>query len=314
MNTGYEVLGKTGDSIYNVSTDAAVTQPASGVTVDLFDTTKIRTRTASAVGRGQRRKRLILNLYSSHLSAASGVTFEESDDGGSNWRVKNRRFLPATTRRRFVFRPTAPEWRVRFANSANTLTAFQWSLLADDDDDTAEPQSIRSGDAPTFTAGAAALVSSGTSNATAVPLSYLWHPDTVTKTVEVLAYTVSWAAGAGGTAGNLKFIYASADHGTPNGTSETFAACDGDDELPTGVTFRTAHSNRPTTSTVLHTEAVGFAAAGSYTFSAVDWNNGKPFRLRGGVAEGIECVLTTGATGPSTAAGFATSVKITADD
>lgn len=299
MNNGYVVLGKTGD----------VTTPASGATATLYTTTGTVT-----AGRGQRWKLVVLNMYSSHLSGASGVIFEESDNGGTDWRVKSRRFLPATTRRTFVFRPSAPEWRIRYTNSANTLSAFQWSLMGDESDDKPTPQSIRSGDAPTFTAGAAALVSSGTSNAAAVPLSYLWHPSSVTKTVEVLSYTVSWAAGAGGTAGNLKFIRVTADNGTPDGTSETFAACDGDDELPTGVTFRTSHTARPTAGVTLHTEAIGFATAGSFTFDAVTWNNGKPFRLRGGVAEGIECVLTTGATGPTTAAGFATSVKITADD
>lgn len=300
MNNGYVLLGKSGN----------VTAPAAEATVTLYSSTA----NVGAVGRGQRFKALHLNIYSSHASGASGVVFSESNDGGTNFEVKNRRFLPAAVYRRFTFRPKSPEWKIAFTNSASTLTAFRWSLMGDEGDDSAESQPIRSGDAPTFTAGAAALVSSGTTAATAIPLSYLWHPASVTKTVEVLSYTVSWAAGAAGTAGNLKWIYASADHGTPNGTSETFAACDGDDELPAGVTFRTAHTNRPTTSTVLHTEAVGFAAAGSYTFSAVDWNNGKPFRLRGGVAEGIECVLTTGGTGPTTAAGFATSVKITADD
>src|ERR1044071_8066191 len=125
MNEGYEGLGKTGD----------VTAPASDATVTLY--TSVAT---SVAGRGRRHKSVVLSMYSSHASADQGVIFEESDNGGTDWRTTKRRYLPATTRRKWRFRPSSPEWRIRYTNSTNTLTAFQWSLVADPYNDIADPR------------------------------------------------------------------------------------------------------------------------------------------------------------------------------
>jgi len=79
---------------------------------------------------GTRWKRLILSIYSSHASATDGVKFEESADG-TNWRSLVTYTLSATTYTKYIVAPAAPYVRVRFENSANTLTSWEMSLLGD---------------------------------------------------------------------------------------------------------------------------------------------------------------------------------------
>jgi hypothetical protein len=124
-STGFDVLSKTSD----------VAAPASGATVTLFSSTANN----SAVGRGARFKKLILNLESSHDSAANGVQVSESDDDGTTWKtVYTRTYTQATDGRLklVVNELGAPEIRVQYVNSANTLTTWRYSLLADTNEQT----------------------------------------------------------------------------------------------------------------------------------------------------------------------------------
>jgi hypothetical protein len=120
MEAGINLISKTG----------SVAQPASGATVTLYNSTA----NCGAVGRGARIKKLILNLDSSHDSAANGIAVSESDDGGTTWRtVYTRTYTQATDGRlKLVINSLgAPEIRVQYTNSANTLTTWRYSLLAD---------------------------------------------------------------------------------------------------------------------------------------------------------------------------------------
>jgi len=119
---GYEVLAKTGAKVNGVDT----TLPATGVTLVLY-----QSNLRAAEGKGARFKMLILNLYSSHASAANGVTVDESNDGGSNWDNVFQTTLVATTATKAYVKVSAPELRVRFANSANNTTIFRYSIIGD---------------------------------------------------------------------------------------------------------------------------------------------------------------------------------------
>ncbi len=119
---GYEVLAKTGAKVNGVDT----TLPTTGVTLVLY-----QSNLPSAAGRGARFKMLIITLYSSHASAANGVTADESHDGGSNWDNVSTTSLAATTATKVYVKVSAPELRVRFANSANNTTTFRYSIVGD---------------------------------------------------------------------------------------------------------------------------------------------------------------------------------------
>lgn len=123
---GYNVLGKTG----------MVIQPASGATAVLYDSTKESTARGmlSSSHQGARWKAIIVNLNSSHDSAANGLEISESDDDGAHWDITYKHSYVAATDVRFkigYFLVSAPDVRVRYINSANVLTLFRWSVLGD---------------------------------------------------------------------------------------------------------------------------------------------------------------------------------------
>ena len=130
MAYGYVTLGKSGDSIRDTTTSAMVTQPASGDTVVLWDSTYAGKGNV-AMGYGSRYKQLVINNYSSAASATNGLSVEESNDGGTNWDVVATYTIAATTYTKTYVAVSAPEVRVRYVNSANALTAFRWSVLGD---------------------------------------------------------------------------------------------------------------------------------------------------------------------------------------
>ena len=101
-----------------------ISAPARGATLTLLSTST----TNSA--EGTRWKKLILSAYSSHVSAADGVLFEESIDG-TNYRTLVSYTLAATTYTKYYVTVSAPILRVKYTNSANTLTAFELSLMGD---------------------------------------------------------------------------------------------------------------------------------------------------------------------------------------
>ena len=119
----YDVLAKTGDIVNNVSTT-----PGSGATVVLY-----QSNLPGAARRGSRFKMIVLNITSSADSGANGVIFEESDDGGTNWDTLPQTFtyLTASGRVKTYCKISAPEFRVRYTNSAAVLSTWRFSLLGD---------------------------------------------------------------------------------------------------------------------------------------------------------------------------------------
>lgn len=101
--------------------------PASGATVTLYDSGD----TTAALNRGDRWKRLIVSIISSHDSAASGLKFEESNDGGTNWDVVYEVTVSGSTYTKNYVAMSGKRVRVRYVNSANTLTTFRGCILGD---------------------------------------------------------------------------------------------------------------------------------------------------------------------------------------
>lgn len=131
LDPGYVCVGKTGNSI----NAAGATQPASGATATLWDSTKRDGVNATSDNRGLYAKALIINIESSHDSAANGLVIAESDDGGANWStVYSRTYTQAVDGRlKVIYKLVgAPEIWVTYENSANTLTTFRWSVLIDE--------------------------------------------------------------------------------------------------------------------------------------------------------------------------------------
>ena len=123
---GYRVVGKTGQPINT----AGATQPASGGVATLYDSTA-----TVKSNRGSKAKALVINVESSHDSATDGLAISESDDNAANWKtVYTRTYTQAVDGRLKVIYKLigAPDVRVQFTNSANTLTTFRWAVLTDE--------------------------------------------------------------------------------------------------------------------------------------------------------------------------------------
>lgn len=82
---------------------------------------------------GPRWKRLICGIFSSHASAASGLQFDESNDG-TTWRNLVSYSVSATIYTKSIVAVSAPYVRVVYVNSANTLTTWEMSILGDHDE------------------------------------------------------------------------------------------------------------------------------------------------------------------------------------
>lgn len=122
---GYVVVGKSGNPI---NTSGAL-QPASGGTATLFDSTAV-----ARANNGAKFKSIIINVESSHDSAANGLEISESDDSGTNWSVVYARTYTQAVdgRLKVIYKLiAAPDVRVRYTNSANALTTWRWSVLVD---------------------------------------------------------------------------------------------------------------------------------------------------------------------------------------
>ncbi len=109
---GYTILAMTGD----------VATPASEATVVLW---------TSENNNGRAWKAIVANIYSSHVSATDGLMFEESNDGGTTWETLVTYTIAATAYSKREVQVSAPMVRVRYVNSANTLSAFRFSVLGD---------------------------------------------------------------------------------------------------------------------------------------------------------------------------------------
>ncbi len=106
----------------------AVAAPGSGATITLWAS---NANNGSVYTTTSLYKRLIVNIYSSAASAASGLTFEESNDGGTNWRTVVSYTIAATTYTKNYVSVSAPYVRVRYVNSASVLTTWEMSVLGD---------------------------------------------------------------------------------------------------------------------------------------------------------------------------------------
>jgi len=100
--------------------------PGSGATTTLWAS---NTNGGSAE-QGARYKRLIINVYSSHASAASGLQIDESEDGTS-WDNLVSYSVSATTYTKNYVSVGAPFLRVRYVNSANVITTWRIGILGD---------------------------------------------------------------------------------------------------------------------------------------------------------------------------------------
>ena len=110
--------------------NGAVAAPASGATITLWSSDG----NANIPTQAARYKKLIINLYVSHLSAASGLQVDESNDGGTTWRNLASYSIAATTYTKTYQTVSAPHVRVRYVNSANTLSTWELSVLGDQSD------------------------------------------------------------------------------------------------------------------------------------------------------------------------------------
>jgi hypothetical protein len=88
---------------------------------------------STAPGGAVKFRRLIWVVYSSHASAANGVSFEGSING-TDWDVLDQYTLAATTATTYNYLVRTRHVRVVFTNSNATITAFRSELIADPDD------------------------------------------------------------------------------------------------------------------------------------------------------------------------------------
>lgn len=109
-----------------------VAAPGSGATITLWQSAPTPNTDRRSIGpnRGRRFKRLVVNVFSSHLSAANGLVFQESQDE-VNWRDLITYSIVAVTYTKNYVAVSAPFVRVTYANSANVLTAWEMSVLGD---------------------------------------------------------------------------------------------------------------------------------------------------------------------------------------
>jgi hypothetical protein len=108
-----------------------VVAPGSGATITLWDS-------GASTKQGERYKRAIVSVYSSHASGTLGLSFQESWDDGTNWDELTSYTISATTYTKNVVAMSAPRIRVRYTNSANVLTSFRGGCIVDEYDNSSQ--------------------------------------------------------------------------------------------------------------------------------------------------------------------------------
>lgn len=104
--------------------------PASGATITIYDSTA--GQNGLQFNQAVPFTRLMLTIRSSADSAASGVICEGSNDNGAHWEAMQTAgsYVTATAGGTlFDFAVTMPQVRIRYTNSAATLTAWEMSLI-----------------------------------------------------------------------------------------------------------------------------------------------------------------------------------------
>jgi len=110
-----------------LSTTGKVAAPGSGATITLWASNANNT----AAGKGARYKMFVINIYSSHASAASGLVISESSDKGVTWDSLSTASVSATTYTKTYFKASAPDIKIEYTNSANVLTTWRGSVMGD---------------------------------------------------------------------------------------------------------------------------------------------------------------------------------------
>lgn len=108
--------------------ESSIGPPASGATITLYDST------ANSNGLPGNPPlpftRLLLNIYSSHIGGTNGLVFQSDFDGGNtNWRNQATQTLPATTPTTYDYLLRGDQAKIAFTNSANVLTAWEFTLI-----------------------------------------------------------------------------------------------------------------------------------------------------------------------------------------
>jgi hypothetical protein len=113
-----------------------VAAPASAATITIYDSGSNEAQQQLQVttgSKGTRFKRVIMSSTSSHDSGASGVSFQASFDNGANWDVVVTYTDTAAGAPNIHYVSVAfPRWRIRYTNSANTLTAWRGCVVGDE--------------------------------------------------------------------------------------------------------------------------------------------------------------------------------------
>ncbi len=116
-----------------VAADGYVVAPGSGAAITLWDSAPTVKQAD-----GERYKRVIVSVFSSHASAASGLSFQETWDDGTNWDELVAYTVSAATYTKEVVAMSAPRVRVRYTNSASVLTAFRGGVIVDEYDNASQ--------------------------------------------------------------------------------------------------------------------------------------------------------------------------------
>ncbi len=127
---GYVTLQKLSlTATVGTSSVAGGGPPGSGATVVLWSSMSNNV----AAGKGARYKMIVVNVNTSADSAANGLTFEESNDAGTTWEVVGTGDSITTGGgyTKTYKKVSAPEVRVRYANSAAVLTRWRGSVMGD---------------------------------------------------------------------------------------------------------------------------------------------------------------------------------------
>lgn len=113
-----------------------VVAPGSGATITIWDSganEHVQTWTGPQNSKGVRWKRLVMTSTASADSGANGVSFEVSSDNGANWDVLVQYTDTAAGAPNVHYVSVSGlRVRVRYTNSAATLTTWRGSLVGDE--------------------------------------------------------------------------------------------------------------------------------------------------------------------------------------
>ena len=121
-------MTEDGQQLYasTATVTGGIATPGSGATITLWSSSA----NGESATIGARHKRLIVGVYSSAASAASGLQFDVSVDA-TNWINLTSFSVSATTLSMNYVSTAAPFLRARYVNSANVLTTWYAWVIGD---------------------------------------------------------------------------------------------------------------------------------------------------------------------------------------